>query len=334
MSSSTESTETDNIKVKKKKRTFRCVSKRIALTYAQCPLTREVVANFIGQLHEVKKYVIAQEEHKDGGKHIHCYFEFVSKIDVKNVRHFDIDGHHPNIMTRHPLTSMPIDIGWARYCLKEDKNALTNMVVKAGGMDFSHSLNFRKRFDDEKSWEFTKKRLARKEWPEDMHIILRFDEEHQVVLNRSHQMKRRHTCIIADAGFGKTTTVKTAFKGYQVFFASKGNYPMEGYLQEPIIVFDCAYPRWNVLEALTDMNFDDEMLPGESGRNTGLWLLPDQQRLVIILSNDNPDYPGRMGPFNDRFVVYDWRDKKRRIKIEDKGLPRRVPLKGPLADPP
>lgn len=39
---------------------------------------------------EIKEYIVAQEEHKDGHLHIHCYLELDKKINVKNANKFDI----------------------------------------------------------------------------------------------------------------------------------------------------------------------------------------------------------------------------------------------------
>lgn len=45
--------------------------------------------------------IVATEKHKDGSDHIHIFFEFNKKLDVKNPRYFDhlIPGRHFNIST-------------------------------------------------------------------------------------------------------------------------------------------------------------------------------------------------------------------------------------------
>lgn len=72
--------------------TFRINANYFFLTYSQCPLPREAPLVF-----GPDKYIVAQEEHKDGGSHLHALFYFKNRKDVRNPRAFDIDGYHPNV---------------------------------------------------------------------------------------------------------------------------------------------------------------------------------------------------------------------------------------------
>jgi len=83
---------------------FRKNSQTWFLTYPKCPLTPDVM------LEESRKwgfnqevYLIAQEQHLDGTYHLHCYFRFDHKLNIKNPRRFDVtnngETYHPNIQT-------------------------------------------------------------------------------------------------------------------------------------------------------------------------------------------------------------------------------------------
>nr|WAE42427.1 MAG: replication associated protein [Cressdnaviricota sp.] len=77
--------------------------KRFFLTYSRCELDQETIKNhllerFQSELKNVEKYVVCQEEHKDGGKHSHCFIELADEFRAKKPSNWlDIQGHHPNI---------------------------------------------------------------------------------------------------------------------------------------------------------------------------------------------------------------------------------------------
>lgn len=69
--------------------------KRFFLTYAQCNETKEDLLEFFQSKGELAYYVIAREEHKVEGLHLHACIEFKHKIG-KNKRYLDFKGKHPN----------------------------------------------------------------------------------------------------------------------------------------------------------------------------------------------------------------------------------------------
>lgn len=85
--------------------TFRLNGKNLFITYSQCDLDPAVIlASIRTALNSIERrvinYVVAEEEHKDGGVHRHCYLELdiavskTVKVDFFNIRTF-----HPNIQT-------------------------------------------------------------------------------------------------------------------------------------------------------------------------------------------------------------------------------------------
>lgn len=75
---------------------FRCQSRYVLLTYAQCgdldPF--EVVALLSGLGAEC---IIGREEHADEGVHLHAFVDFGRRPDIRNERFADVAGRHPNV---------------------------------------------------------------------------------------------------------------------------------------------------------------------------------------------------------------------------------------------
>ncbi|AFS65316.1 spliced replication-associated protein [Dragonfly associated gemykibivirus 1] len=92
---------------------FRFAAKYGLLTYPQCgDLDPWAVNDMLGRLGA--ECVIGRENHQAGGVHLHAFFMFERKFESRNVRVFDVDGHHPNIVRGY---STPED-GWA-YATKD-----------------------------------------------------------------------------------------------------------------------------------------------------------------------------------------------------------------------
>lgn len=71
-------------------------AKRVFLTYPRCDIERRDVYNKLKQLGAIQ-VAVAREQHQDGSFHLHCLAEWPGACRTRNVRHFDINGHHPNI---------------------------------------------------------------------------------------------------------------------------------------------------------------------------------------------------------------------------------------------
>lgn len=99
----------------KPKTSFRVKRKKFFLTYSRCDLTPEEIYQGLMKIKPLKKYIIAQEHHKDGGTHIHAFFEFENVLDTKNTRWADIGGFHPN-----DAGTVKNDNAIRKYCTKEE----------------------------------------------------------------------------------------------------------------------------------------------------------------------------------------------------------------------
>lgn len=78
---------------------FRLASQKIFLTYPKCPIEPTMAIQTITELTEkygLDKYMIVQEEHKDGTKHLHAIIQLKKRPDISNSRCFDLGDYHGN----------------------------------------------------------------------------------------------------------------------------------------------------------------------------------------------------------------------------------------------
>jgi len=92
---------------------FRFNAKRAFLTYPRCgDLTKEQLLEFLRDDRGALWYCVGLEQHEDGGNHLHAYAEWADRLDVRDERHFDVAGQHPNIQSVRNRASV------LKYCQK------------------------------------------------------------------------------------------------------------------------------------------------------------------------------------------------------------------------
>lgn len=113
---------------------FRFAANKVLLTYsAVCEeITRESILYDLYDRFPIKTYVICEEAHQDGGRHIHALFEFNRRVQSIDTSCFDVADsnhqHHPNIK---PVKYGKSNWETARnYVSKEDPAPLTNEEPK------------------------------------------------------------------------------------------------------------------------------------------------------------------------------------------------------------
>lgn len=103
----------------KEETNFRFASKKLGLTYS-CPTDRpqpieskEQILDIANKWFKSKpfKYNIGKEYHENGEVHYHAFFEWQERVETENVKKFDIDGVHPNVINKPGS-------GWINYCGK------------------------------------------------------------------------------------------------------------------------------------------------------------------------------------------------------------------------
>ncbi len=112
---------------------FQFCAKSIFLTYAQCPLEREVVLEALQRLkgtdstNQLLKACIGREAHQDGNFHLHVCAWYTHNLKFYDCRYFDIEGYHPNIKDQGVKRKAKA----LAYCSKEDPEPLQfNMDIK------------------------------------------------------------------------------------------------------------------------------------------------------------------------------------------------------------
>eukprot|EP01138_Halocafeteria_seosinensis_P003376 gb/GECG01003452.1/.p1 GENE.gb/GECG01003452.1/~~gb/GECG01003452.1/.p1 ORF type:complete len:137 (+),score=9.99 gb/GECG01003452.1/:1-411(+) len=109
---------------------FRLQTSKVYLTYSQCGQMANdleyVKARLFEASPDITNYIVAREEHDDGGLHVHCYLALSKQLRTRNQRYYDIEYNgtqHPNMQgCRSPKHV-------AGYCVKDD-HFLSNFDVQ------------------------------------------------------------------------------------------------------------------------------------------------------------------------------------------------------------
>ena len=118
-------------------KTFRLSGKHLFLTYSKINVKKENVLKqleeFFGQ--NMEKYLISEEEHDDGEKHIHVYIKLKIRCDIKGWKKLDIvddegEKKHGNYQTCRSFKKV------IPYVSK-NKNILTNMNLDDNGREIN-----------------------------------------------------------------------------------------------------------------------------------------------------------------------------------------------------
>ena len=117
-----------------KQRKFRLNSKGFFLTYPQCPVDRQILADMLAARGSVAKGLIGQELHKDGEKHLHAYVKYISKLDVSNPTYFDLK--HEGKVYHGNYQTAKCAIASIKYISKEDQDPL-----ELGDMDYKQEMS-------------------------------------------------------------------------------------------------------------------------------------------------------------------------------------------------
>ena len=90
------------------------LTQHLATTWMQSRDLRTELSNILESLGA--ECIIGRENHLDGGLHLHAFFMFERKFESRNVRIFDVDGKHPNIVRGYSNA----DAGCAYACKEGD----------------------------------------------------------------------------------------------------------------------------------------------------------------------------------------------------------------------
>lgn len=205
---------------------FRFSASSVLLTYSQIPdgFTKETVYFTIDERYPIKTFVVGEESHEDGGRHIHAAFTFHRKISSTDAGLFDIndgeDSYHPNIA---PIKRGRAHLERAReYCRKEDEEPLTNvqeqltwgeMLTVAKNSEEYMDL-VRENYPRDYSLSFKRlEEMSKRRWEEDTaNTILEYEVPNEVAipveLIATALDPRRSTVVVGPPGIGKTCWAK------------------------------------------------------------------------------------------------------------------------------
>lgn len=76
---------------------FRLNSKTVFLTFPKCSFDPQEYYEFLSDKSPLQYYGCVEEKHASGEPHMHIMCKFNKKLDVRDSKWFDYQGHHANI---------------------------------------------------------------------------------------------------------------------------------------------------------------------------------------------------------------------------------------------
>lgn len=101
---------------------FRLKGQRLFLTYPQCPIEpsealEQLEAKVKDMKRSINEYIIAQEEHKEEGKHLHCYIQVDKAVDITVATKLDIQ--QDNVVYHGNYQGVKSDTAVIKYVTKD-----------------------------------------------------------------------------------------------------------------------------------------------------------------------------------------------------------------------
>lgn len=280
------------------------------LTYSQCntPLERvleKIKIAFHNYDRKVQNYIIAHEEHKDGGAHRHCYISLDRSLRTKvPARFLDIDENHPNIEFVRSAGKV------IKYCIKEDQY-ITNMDLnkKVTKEDIAKKILSGIKIVDivqeNPKYLFGYSRLK-----QDVQLFM-LDSRPEILLDRPCGL-----WIAGPAGSGKSTIARTKFGDYYNKDASKW---WDGYNGEETVICDDVDLSWkdvfNLFKIWADRyTFNGQTKGGFCGLRPRRLIVTSNRTLEELLGLMNwpkDDYAPYLRRFNQYWITspQDWEDQ-------------------------
>lgn len=230
----------DETKIKPKNpKGFRLNSKSVLLTYAQCDKPKEWLMEFLKKLGMVVIVVSKEDHHETEGKHLHAYGEWNRKVDIRNAKHFDLDGFHPNIGK---------DKSFGKKSAKSSKHDMIKYVTKDGdyiefGIECKKYLECVK---DKRAY------ICSKLINGDMTLVQAVEEDSKLLLTLSSLQKnlslfqtlkaeseykgiRKCWWIYGKPGIGKSYAVRSLYPNLYVKSSTKW---WDGYTNQDVVLID------------------------------------------------------------------------------------------------
>lgn len=227
----------------------------------------------------IKRVIYSDEEHKDGGAHVHMMIMFSEAIYSTDPGLWDVFELHPNVKV-----------------VKGSKNADKVMayIMKAGQYEdrgyrdaFLKGINgFIKKKADLEAYENHVQTVGLIKQPDT--INLPWGEPFQMQWNA--QARMRHIWIKAEPNAGKSLWTYNTFAGVSIFAPGLDERSRwEDYNNEHIILYDDVTPSLNEFIMVANVAPWKVKVPGHT-RYHATYFKPNHVRIIIILTNNWPDY--------------------------------------------
>lgn len=251
---------------------FRLQARHVALTYAQCDLSKEEVRETLMK-RSPTHMIIAQEHHKDGGLHLHVYLHREKKFDTKNKRYFDIKGFHPNIKKCYNQT------GWINYLKKEDLNPDISF-----NFDAFDSKNFVRRKNDFEAFKNYHESRALVGKVPSMFVFK--DKEIRIDM----EAKKRNVWIVGDPSIGKSEAIVDFIVDNKLSYLviTDDRYPFDNYEDQRVVWWDDTFPKRKDLIACSNKH-RIKVCVGPTRYTSKFWE-QNVNRLIFVTTNNIPDY--------------------------------------------
>jgi len=285
--------------------------KRFFLTYSRCDIDKTILKDHIlerfqSELKNVEQWVVCQEQHQDGGKHLHVFVSLADTFRAKMASNWlDIEGHHPNI--EHVRSYKKC----LAYVVK-DGDYISNFNIKVPNIskkDLGDKL-----IKGENLIQLVEKHpellVGYKRIKEDLSMFMQ-DRKKAEAIDR--------TCgiwIAGPSGVGKSTIATTKFGNY--YFKDKSKW-WDGYNGEESVICEDVDTTWRDIIPFFKIWADRYPFRGEV-KGSSIFIRPKRfivtsnksiSELFELLKWDKDDYTPYERRFTSHYIysIQDWEDE-------------------------
>lgn len=254
------------------------------LTFPQCDLTRAEVGDHLLSLGP-EIVVVAQEKHKSGDLHLHCWLEYSKPKHIRDARFFDFKGFHCNIgSTKKKKCNTRANA--LKYILKSDEDPWSF------GIDLEAWKNSQKKHRSMiGEMLISGKKTVRDvvaEFPGEIYNIDKLLKNVNLykVLNKEVPsiVPRTNYWIVGEPGVGKSYAVRAIYNVSDLFIKSINKW-WDGYSGQDAILLDDFGPEHAALSYYLKIWADNYSFNGEI---KGGMIVPYYTR-VYVTSNYEPE---------------------------------------------
>lgn len=250
---------------------FRLSAKKVFLTYPKCKLSKEELLEKLPGKESLQQYVISTELHEDGEPHLHAILVYNYKLNIKDQKHFDIEGYHPNIQ---PVKNLNNAINYV--CKDGD-------FIRTYKLDMSTPEGYLKRRKDFVAWQTDMENSEYKDIKYPIEFLGVTIEKPDPAL------KKRNFWFVGKPDLGKTFAIESTFGGLRVYKRGQNKYPFENYDNEDIIIYDDFIPSFVEIANVCNTYNTRTQVYGDV-RYTSKYWKKGHTRTIVIVSNEYPDY--------------------------------------------